>query len=224
MAQMCHTCTRATPVIHCLTEGQNLCFTCDYLQHCDQRDAAGEGAGEVRHVRYQICDSCMNNPALLLCFDHRLSLCQSCYSQRYNCASYGHRNQILSSLPHQQQHHNNHNNQHPRPQHPEQEHRLGHNDQIRRLMFGPICVGDNDCERWMFAMDCEECKASNAVVYCYQHDSLLCDNCDRVNHPFLPHVRARLCVTCKRPSRFYHIGYVNVMIIPPYHPPAAPAA
>ncbi|CAF2075694.1 unnamed protein product [Brassica oleracea] len=99
MAKICHRCTSTTAVIHCVTETQNFCLTCDYLRHCE-RDAAG-------HIRYQICDECMINPALLLCSNHMIVLCQSCYSRHYNCVAYGHHVQIINRFP--QQHHNNNN-------------------------------------------------------------------------------------------------------------------
>ncbi|CAH8256550.1 unnamed protein product [Arabidopsis lyrata] len=84
-------------------------------------------------------------------------------------------------------------------------------------MFQMSCNGNNDCERWMFALECESCIASNAVVYCAQEDFFLCDNCDRVmhNHEVIPpHMRCKLCETCKRLSRNFLIGAYHFSLPP----------
>ncbi|VVA94079.1 unnamed protein product [Arabis nemorensis] len=213
MAEKCHTCRRTTAMIHCVTEALNLCLPCDYMQHYNERD--GYFAG---HVRYQLCEKCMINPAILLCCEHKINLCQSCYSLDYNCASYGHITRTINRFP--QQHHD-HNNIH----HHEQEH-MPHlvGVQRREGMFAMRCNGNNNCERWMFAMNCESCLASNVVVYCEVEDQLLCNNCDRMIHlpeAVPPHMRSVLCVTCKRVSRNFLIG-ANQFSLPPTPTLAAP--
>ncbi|XP_010454314.1 PREDICTED: uncharacterized protein LOC104736055 [Camelina sativa] len=217
MAQMCHTCRRRPAEIHCFTEATNLCIACDCMRH------RGPDAG---HIRYQLCEKCWVNPGLLICFDHKIVLCQSCYSLRYNCVPDGHRYEIVNLVPlHLNNPYHEHQHQH---QHHEREHMLPHVVHLQRRegMFEMSCNGHNNCERWMFAMKCESCVASNAVVYCPQHDHLLCDNCDRVIHftnhqgrAVTPHMRFVLCVSCKRLSRNFLIED-SCFSLSPTHPPA----
>lgn len=217
MARVCHRCTSTTAVIRCVTETQNLCLTCDYLRH-REGDAAG-------HIRYQICDECMINPALLLCSDHMMVLCQSCYSHDYNCVAYGHHTQIINRFP-RQDHNNKNKNKKYQHNHDDdhEQHQVGDNER-RKGMFEMSCKGNNNCEGGMSAMDCESCLVSNAVIYCPQHNKLLCDDCDRMIHlpeAVLPHLRCQLCVTCKRLSRTFLVK-TSYFILPPI-PPAAAAA
>ncbi|CAA7018337.1 unnamed protein product [Microthlaspi erraticum] len=159
----------------------------------------------------------MNNSATISCSIHRTILCQPCYSLRYNCATYGHQIQILQQHVHAPQEQQQVNV-------PQQQHNYG-GDQRREGMFEFSCNGDNSCERWMLAMNCEACLASNAVVYCAEHDQVLCSNCDLMIHysddVVPPHMRSVLCVTCKRVSRSFRIGG-HLFNLPPPIPPAAP--
>ncbi|XP_010417969.1 PREDICTED: uncharacterized protein LOC104703626 [Camelina sativa] len=226
MAQACHSCKHSTDVIHCVTESLNFCLTCDYLRHCNNL--------HEEHVRYQICDNCKRNPALLLCCDDEMALCQSCYSRYFKCTTLRHHIQILSCFP--PPHHNTTNQHHEHAhmphvvQHSNHEHEhvagLGHQHQRRAGMFEMSCNGNTNCERWMFAMRCESCLASDAVVYCRGHDKLMCHNCDRVFHlheAVPPHLRCMLCGNCKRPSRYFLIGAAGHQFTfpPTVHPPAA---
>ncbi|CAF2152705.1 unnamed protein product [Brassica rapa subsp. narinosa] len=232
MAKICHRCTSTTAVIHCVTETQNFCLTCDYLRHCE-RDAAG-------HIRYQICDECMINPALLLCSNHMIVLCQSCYSRHYNCVAYGHHVQIINRFP--QQHHNNDNNyggndhcngnyhehgngndhEHENWKDHDHEHKnhVGDNER-RKGMLQMICNGNNSCEI-LSAMGCESCLKADADSFCPQHNKFLCYNCDiKIHLPDAvpPHMRCQLCVTCKRLSPTFLVGTYH-FILPPTHPAA----
>ncbi|KAG2317143.1 hypothetical protein Bca4012_068032 [Brassica carinata] len=225
MAKICQRCTSTTSVIHCVTETQNFCLTCDYLRHCEV-DAAG-------HIRYQICDECMNNPALLLCSDHMIALCQSCYSRHYNCVASGHHIQIINRFP--QQHHNNNNScngndlgsvndhEHGNGNGNDHEHKnhVGDNQRGKGL-FQMSCNGNNSCEI-LSAMDCESCLKSDAVTYCPLHNKLLCYYCDIKIHlpePVPPHMRCLLCVTCKRLSPTFLVGMFR-FVSPPTLPVAA---
>ncbi|EFH62889.1 hypothetical protein ARALYDRAFT_338347 [Arabidopsis lyrata subsp. lyrata] len=230
MAQVCHTCRHVKAVIRCVTETLNYCLTCDYLHHCNNLHAG--------HVRYQLCDNCTINPSILLCYEDGKALCQSCYSTHYNCAPNGHHIQIVrriqypnnntqhhdhAHMPHVVDHNNNNNRQQHHQEHVQHE---GGHQQRRAGMFERSCHGDNNCERWMFAMGCELCLASssNAVVYCSAHNKLLCDDCDRMTHiqeaTVPPHSRCKLCVNCKRPSSKFLIGGYHFNF-PRVHPPAA---
>ncbi|XP_006301438.2 zinc finger protein HD1 [Capsella rubella] len=181
----------------------------------------------------------MVNPSLLLCSDDGISLCQPCYSSHYNCTTHGHRIQIVNRFP---LHYNQNNNtyQHhglAHVPHVVQHHGNNNNQQQRRAgMFEMSCNGDNNnCERWMFAMRCESCLASDAVVYCRGHDKLMCHNCDQMLHlqeAVPPHLRCKLCGNCKRPSNSFLIGadghhftYPPAPIVlpppAPIHPPPA---
>jgi len=219
MAQVCHTCRHVTAVIHCVTEALNFCLTCDNLRHHNNIHA--------EHVRYQLCDNCSMYPSILFCYEDGMVLCQSCYSHHYNCATNGHQTQVVFANMNNQHHdhahmphvvHHNNNNNH-------QQQRVG-GHQRRAEMFERSCHGDNNCERWMFAMRCELCVASNsnAVVYCPTHNQILCDSCDRMIHSHEdavpPHSRCKLCVNCKRPSRRFLIGGYQFNF-PPVHPPAS---
>ncbi|EFH62975.1 hypothetical protein ARALYDRAFT_893712 [Arabidopsis lyrata subsp. lyrata] len=206
MAHMCHSCRRRTAAIHCFTENTNVCLTCDYMLHFH--------VGILGHLRYQLCDNCMVNPASLVCSIHMIILCLSCYVLHYNCVTFGHHIQPINNFPERvqflenPQHYHGHEHDH--------EHHVG-DYQRREGMFQMSCNGNNDCERWMFALECESCIASNAVVYCAQEDFFLCDNCDRVmhNHEVIPpHMRCKLCETCKRLSRNFLIGAYHFSLPP----------
>ncbi|KAH0942919.1 hypothetical protein HID58_002556 [Brassica napus] len=166
----------------------------------------------LRHIRYQICDECMINPALLLCSNHMIALCQSCYSRHYNCVAYGHHVQIINRFP--QQHHNNNNN------YGANDHCNGNYHEHGMLQM-IICNGNNSCEI-LSAMGCESCLKADADSFCPQHNKFLCYNCDiKIHLPDAvpPHMRCQLCVTCKRLSPTFLVGTYH-FILPPTHPAA----
>lgn len=183
--QFCPGCVETREgTIFCVTEHQSFCRTCDPVRHCEP-DAAG-------HIRYQICGCCRFNPGILFCSDHSIVLCQSCYSWLYNCVADGHHTQVINRY-NGNNYEDDYSNGH--------EHPAGDNNRNKKRMFKMTCRGNNICEKRMSAMDCESCLASDAVLYCPQHNKLLCDNCDLMIHvpeADPPHLKCELCVNCKK--------------------------
>ncbi|PSS16033.1 Zinc finger protein like [Actinidia chinensis var. chinensis] len=89
MEPLCEFCSLARAMIYCKSDSARLCLRCDTCVHSANYLSR-------RHARSLICDKCNSQPAIVRCFDEKMSMCRSCdWKSGNGCSGLGHSRQTL---------------------------------------------------------------------------------------------------------------------------------